>query len=95
MLEIHKAGVKVSQNKTSIKENILAIEQADDIVSSINEHRLAQIIEQCNEFEKSLKASERNYRRLKQKKNSLLKRSTCFMIMSMILTVNIVLTTSL
>ena len=72
--EIHKAGVKVSQNKTSIKENVLAIEQADAIVNSINEHRLAQILEQCSEFEKSLKASEQELRTLKTKEKQSIKK---------------------
>ena len=66
-VEIHKAGVKVSGNKTTIKENLLAIEQAEAIVSSINEHRLAQIIEQCSDFEKSLRSSEQELRSLKTK----------------------------
>ena len=73
-VEIHKAGVKVSGNKTTIKENLLAIEQAEAIVSSINEHRLAQIIEQCSEFEKSLKASEKELQGLKTKEKQSLKK---------------------
>ena len=40
-------------NKLEIKQNQLAIQQADDIVSSINKHRLTQIIEQCEVFEES------------------------------------------
>ena len=64
-VEIHKAGVKVSDNKLTIKQNQLAIQQADDIVSSINKHRLTQIIEQCEVFEESLKGSEQELRGLK------------------------------
>jgi DNA repair exonuclease SbcCD ATPase subunit len=73
-VEMHKAGVKVSKNKTSVKENVLAIEQAEDIISSINEHRLAQIIEQCSEFENSLKASEQELRALKAKEKQSIKK---------------------
>ena len=59
------------------KRKPLAIEQAETVVSSINEHRLAQIIEQCG-FEKSLKASE-ELQGLKPKKNTL-KKISMFMI---------------
>ena len=64
---LSRASKNVSENKKIINEDMLAIEQAEDIVSSINEHRLAQIIEQCNECENSLKSSERELRSLKTK----------------------------
>tara|TARA_Y100001938_G_scaffold146795_1_gene226523 strand:+ start:2067 stop:5219 length:3153 start_codon:yes stop_codon:yes gene_type:complete len=64
---IHRAGVKVSENKKEIENNILTIEQADAIVSSINRHRLTKILEECNGFEKSIKSYERELRDLKTK----------------------------
>ena len=64
-VEIHKAGVKVTENKQEVKQNLLAIQQADDIVSSINKHRLTQILQQCKQFQESLKASEMELRSLK------------------------------
>lgn len=64
-VQIHKAGVKVSENKQQIKQNQLAIQQADDIVDSINKHRLTQILEQCKEFEDALKSSEQELKKLK------------------------------
>ena len=64
-VQIHKAGVKVSENKQQIKQHQLAIQQADDIVDSINKHRLTQILEQCKEFEEALKSSEQELKKLK------------------------------
>ena len=65
--EIHKAGVKVSSNKVDIGNNLLVVEQLDTVISSINEHRLAQIIEQCVDLENSLKSYERELKDLKGK----------------------------
>ena len=41
--------------------------EADDIIDSINKHRLTQILEQCKEFEESLTASKQELRGLKTK----------------------------
>ena len=73
-VEIHKAGVKVSSNKADIQSNTLVIEHLDTVISSINEHRLAQIIEQCVDFESSLKSYEREMRDLKGKEKQTLKK---------------------
>jgi len=72
--QIHEAGVKVAANKEQIKENLLAIEQADDIIGSINKHRLTQILEQCLDYEKNLDTYERELRTLKTKEKQSIKK---------------------
>jgi len=65
--DIHKAGVKVSSNKIDIGNNFLVVEQLDTVISSINKHRLTQIIEQCIDLENTLKSYERELKELKSK----------------------------
>jgi DNA repair exonuclease SbcCD ATPase subunit len=72
--QIHKAGVKVSSNKIDLENNILVIEQLDSTISSINEHRLTQIIEQCVDFENTLKSYERELEDLKTIEKTTLKK---------------------
>ena len=73
-VEIHRAGVKVSANKEAINKSGPVLEQLDYTISSIHEHRLAQILEQCNEFEKSLKSSEQELKSLKTKEKQSIKK---------------------
>lgn len=73
-VEIHRAGVKVVSNKETINKSIPVLEQLDYTINSIHEHRLAQILEQCSEFEKSLKSSEQELHSLKTKEKQTLKK---------------------
>ena len=73
-VEIHRAGVKVSANKETINKSAPVLEQLDYTISSIHEHRLAQILEQCSEFEKSLKHSEQELKSLKTKEKQSIKK---------------------
>jgi len=73
-VEIHKAGVKVSSNKVDFENNYLVIKQLDRTISSINEHRLTQIIEQCVDLESNLKSYERELRDLKGKEKQTLRK---------------------
>ena len=73
-VQIHKAGVKVSSNKEDIQKNVLVLEQLDQIISSINEHRLTQIVQQCNDFEESLEGYEKELRELKRKEKQTTKK---------------------